>query len=483
MNDNHNADKVGQPEAIVAKAKTKGTGYLRSHSPKAKKVPSLLSSQDNITNIEEKEKPMTPYLDETNVENNIKQPNNSTLELKTEVKKRKPKTIKPATLKKPIQEVHSEEVKETSIDLVNPSTDTLNEKTITTSPTESSTVRKFEKPNPYKKNFNKPDHRDNNRFEHKKPNHNSSKNYQDKNKKTFNNQPRELTANEKAREKEEIALEIITEHPPVEQVLSLIRQRTGFMASHFWNEMDLVQASDKPINLNEESARILTYAVLFNKEEIYSELFEKYNEYLVPDDFHGHLIPYCSTKSSLFLDKTIMWYDKLFNDKEKLSNLLIDKLTFCSFRQENNFIWLSWLEKNSNDEILEKFWQKVFEFHNSVLIMEALNFKNLATYLKNNLERFSSFIDACPKTHQIYSQLAKPSYYVDRANQHLETDFVQQAKDFECALLSQVKDKKEHKEEKKTERREETATEVIIKKKKIIEPNLSQNNNSASPFL
>lgn len=497
MNNNDNADKVGQPESIssnqingenhlksnISKAKTKGTGFLRSNSPKNKQVPSLLSAstlaQDNVNKeitLETQKIKITNNKNiknqtiDQNLETNINHKTNSTKNQsqikKTRVKKEEG-IIQNLTTEQPNQILTNENAQhlntsETSNQIENNSE--IKEKDIT--------VKKFEKPNPYRNIQKKENKTDTNRFD--------KRNHQQKYKKPFAHQQRELTAQEYEREKEEIALEVIKEHPPVEKVLSLIRQRTGFVASNFWNELDLVQASDNPIDLKSESSTIINYAVLFNKEEIYSELLEKYHSNLVIDDFHGNLIAYCANKSSYFLDKTIVWYDKLFHDKDRLANLLIDKLCHCSFRQENNFIWLSWLDKNATNEILNKFWNNTFEFKNVVLMLEGLHFKRIATYLKNHMETFSFQIENCSKTHQILSNLKNPSYYVDRANEHLEMDLTHRAKEFELSLLEQVKDKKEIKDERKNDRKEDITTEVIIKKKKSYDPN---GNTSPSPFL
>ena len=497
MNNNDNADKVGQTESISSsqvdvkrhltsdssKNKPKGTGFLRSNSPKNKKVPSLFSpqTQDNDKILENNETKSNTNEQTPNLNNNKEKTSNSDADItKTQspLKKRKTTTSKVLSTKTNKNTdilMNTEKQIDTTSSSLQEHTNTNEVENIQTDngATDTPQVKKFEKPNPYRNIIHKKQNRsENNRFD--------KKNNQQKYKKTFSNQPRELTAQEYEREKEEIALEVIKEHPPVEKVLSLIRQRTGFVASDFWKEFDLVQSSEHPIDLKSESATIINYAVLFNKEEIYSELLEKYHTYLVADDFHGNLISYCANKSSYFLDKTIMWYDKLFNDKEKLANLLLEKLCYCSFRQENNFIWLSWLDKNANDEILNKFWTKTFEFNNVVLMIEGLYFKKIATYLKNNLDTFNSQIEHCSKTYQIHSQLNNPHYYVDRANEHLEIDFVHRAKEFELSLLEQVKDKREIKEERKIDRKEESATEVIIKKKKSYEPN---QNNNPSPFL
>ena len=472
MNEKNNVDKVGQIESIIesisflnneiekntsteiqkTKSKSKGTGFLRGHSPKNKKIPSLLSSKNEET------KTISP-------EGNNDQMNN--IDINQENKKRKVRTIK----KIDEQQILKDTLNEPFLnDNIQKNQETVDIKQTNIVSESNPPVKKFEKPNPYK----------NIRHDNNKPHFDNKKNHlQFKNKKNYNYQPRELTPHEKEKEQEEIALEVIKDHPPVEKVLALIRQRTGFASSQFWKELELVQSSDKPIDLKTESSTLVKYAVLFNKEDIYSELLDNYNQYLVADDFHGNLISYCAEKSSYFLDKTIMWYDKLFHDKEKLSNLLIDKLSYCSFRQDNNFIWLSWLDKNATEEILNKFWSKIFEVNNVVLIIEGLHFKKLSNYLKNNIEEFQSYIEKSSKTHQIKQLLNNPRYYVDQANKHLEIDYNQRVKDFELSLFQQVKDKKEIlKEEKKPERREESATEVIIKKKKNIDKS-----HTPSPFL
>lgn len=414
MNDNKNTNVVGETETVTPKAKNKGTGYLRTHSPKAKKVQSLCLAPEDSSKTQE-------------------YPNN-TEEIMTN------QSNEPS--------VKNQAITRTILNTLEKTSSVAELKQIPASENKQETPQKvYEKPNPLKRNF---------------------KQKQDNNFNKYHNKPRSYQNNPQGKElddKNDISLEIIREHTSVERILSIIRQRTGFMSNTFWAEIDLVQNSELPIDFSKESAKILIYSVLFNKEDIYSDLLERYGQYLKPEDFEGNLITYCANKSSYFLDKTIAWHDKLFNKKEILGDLLIKKLSYCSFRQDNNFIWLSWLERNASVEQLDMFWKSAFKYNNVVLIIEALHFKNLSNYLRNNLEEFNQLIEMCPKTHQIQELLRVPDYYIDRANKHLEQDFEHINKQFEVGLNEHLKEKKESRDEKKND----NSTEVIIKKKKNLD--------------
>ena len=489
MNENENTDNIGTSSESAPK-KTR-SGYLRT-STKTKKPAALFSNSINSINDFSEHNKVDNQNEEIKIEQNLNKPNPSTQNFYNELnpkkrsytKKTKPKTninndvtpnnvtVENASDNKPNTSTNSNNLVSSANDENTIKKPSIIKEQHTIDQTENlsnseknlSNNQVFEKPNPYKrKTFNNSQKFDKN--EYKKPFKHKHKNY----KNSYDNSDDYQDSNQPPREESSL-----------DQLLYLIRERTGFIPSKFWEKLETIQSSANPIDFSKDSNKVISYCVLFNKENIYLDLLEKYGHNLTLADFEGNLIPYCADKSSYFLDKTIIWYNKLFSDKNKLATLLIDKLIYCSFRQENNFIWLSWLDRYASQEIISYFWEAAFKFKNNVLILEGLHFKNLFSFFKENVSLFENGIDHSPQKHQIKSFLVSPKFYIDEANNLLENNFIQSNKQFEISLLEQVKDRKET-ESKKVEKKEENITEVIVKKKKTLDMNSS--NSSPSPFL
>lgn len=278
--------------------------------------------------------------------------------------------------------------------------------------TETNTENLKEEQKPKRKIFK------NNKNKANKPKHHNTHSNHSHQKKHYTHNPNRYLPKDDNEVIEEINQSSYDPFNKENTLFSYIHQKTGFNPTTFWNLLNelLVEKNIEDIK-NYGGMNLIPSIILYGKEEIYENIMESYSSKLSKEDFENFLFPLSMNKNPLFIEKTIFYYDKLYQSDDDFIKKLILQASKMSYRKEPNILLLNWLNNNiKNNE--EYFWQNCISERNVILFEQALKFENLHKYLQINYSQFEPLIEEIGKTHTTKNSFGKKYTPVEFENKN-----------------------------------------------------------------
>ena len=194
-----------------------------------------------------------------------------------------------------------------------------------------------------------------------------------------------------------------TSHPkPIyNELFYLLRQKYSHNTKEFFTELENVLLKIDFNSIQSNSMNLFSYAALYEKNDIFSKLIEKYADKIQQEDFEIYIIPTCLNKNVELLSLSI----DVFSSRFTLDTLFVKNLSLTmsrtSYREINNKIILDWIENKINPEQINEFWTYSIENRNLSLIDSMLKYEKLNKHLKNNFNYFLPMLEKIGKKHEI----------------------------------------------------------------------------------
>lgn len=194
------------------------------------------------------------------------------------------------------------------------------------------------------------------------------------------------------------------------QLLSYIRQRSGFNPQYFLKELDDILLSQSFSDLSSDNSSIISQLVLHSKEEVFPLVLNKYGHYLTKEEFENIIFPYALNKNVVFLQESLPFYIKQYKSSHEFLENLIIKACKTSYRSENNAVLLTFFNKKCLKKQQELFWNSCIENKNIVLFEAALKYKKLHAFLIKNFDKYEDMIISLGKIHTVKKSIGQPEY-------------------------------------------------------------------------
>lgn len=207
------------------------------------------------------------------------------------------------------------------------------------------------------------------------------------------------------------------------QLLSYIRQRSGFNPQYFLKELDDILLNKSFHDLSSDNSSIISQLVLHSKEEVFPSVLNKYGHYLTKEEFENIIFPYALNKNVAFLQEALPFYIKQYKSTHEFLENLIIKVCKTSYRSENNAVLLTLFNKKCLKKHQELFWNSCIENKNIVLFEAALKYKKLHGFLIKNFEQYEDKITLLGKIHTVKKSIEQPEY-IDLSDDKEEEDTV-----------------------------------------------------------
>ena len=250
--------------------------------------------------------------------------------------------------------------------------------------------------------------------------------------------------------------------PIYNELFYLLRQKFSYNKVTFFQQLEDVLSKMLFKDIKEGDMTLFSYSCLYEKNEIFINLCEKFPKEIIISDFENYIIPTCLNKNEEILNNAIENFDKHLQINKPFIQNLISKMAKTSYRELNNTIVLNWITKNLDDELKFLFWKSSISEKNISLINTALLNNSLKDYLKQNFNEFIELIDKMGKKFEISNKLnmAPPSIKI--------TSIESEAK----PVLNIVEEPKIYLSDKEEQlqnlRKEDVETKVTIKRRKIV---------------
>lgn len=201
--------------------------------------------------------------------------------------------------------------------------------------------------------------------------------------------------------------EIITSAPkPIyNDLFYFLRQKFSYNKDAFFELLNNVLKVMDIKDIKEGNMTLFSYSAMYEKNEIFMELVQKYPNELNKQDFENYIIPVCLSKNEETLEIVIDAFNKNITLDSEFIKSLMSKMAKTSYREGNNTLILNWLNDSLTPELNKEFWDCTFNEKNIALTNIALNNIKLKSYLKDNFEQFIDKIERIGKKAEITRKL------------------------------------------------------------------------------
>lgn len=248
---------------------------------------------------------------------------------------------------------------------------------------------------------------------------------------------------------------------PENNIYTYIKQNTGFNSIKFWELLNIVLENKKFEDIKTERLSLISYVVIYDKENIYNDLLDNYFDKITQEEVEKSLFPLSLNKNPIFIIKNIEKYNEKYTPSSEFINELLTSMTKFSYRKENNIILLNWLNNIVNKKEIQYFWENCIKENNIPLFEQALNFPQFNEYLKNNYEQFYNDIKNIQKNHTVEQSFKKPLLTKE------DIDYILN-KNKPISFSNMTTDNFEEKKKTKKTQQANTTTIITKKIKKII---------------
>lgn len=254
-----------------------------------------------------------------------------------------------------------------------------------------------------------------------------------------------------------------TTKPIYNELFYLLRQRFSYNKVAFFQQLENVLSNISFKDIREGDMTLFSYSCLYEKNEIFIDLCEKFSKEIIVSDFENYIIPTCLNKNEEILNNAIDNFDKHVQISKPFIQNLISKMTKTSYRELNNNIILNWIVKHFDDELKFVFWESAFTEKNISLINTALTNNLLKDYLRQNFNKFAEIIDKMGKKIEITNKLSiSTEQNVTVKSISTESQPVLNIAEESKTYLSNAE------EQLQNLRKEEVDTKIVIKRRKIV---------------
>lgn len=196
-------------------------------------------------------------------------------------------------------------------------------------------------------------------------------------------------------------------------LISYMRQKSGFNPVSFWQDLHAL-LEEKPFEqIQNNQMSLISYAVIYSKESIFSHLLENFGHLLPQEEFEQTIFTFCMNRNVSFLNESLSFYEKHFSITEEFINSIIQKSAKSSYREDNNYALLNWLEPKLNEQNISLFWDKCLDERNIVLLEQALHYKKLHQYLYVHYEQYQTKITELSRNYSVEKSFRQPNYNID----------------------------------------------------------------------
>lgn len=251
-----------------------------------------------------------------------------------------------------------------------------------------------------------------------------------------------------------------TPQPIYNELFYILRQKYNHNTKEFFVQLEktLLEIDFHLIQSNGMS--LFSYAVLYEKNDIFSNLIEKYSDKIQREDFEKHIIPTSLNKNVELLSLAI----KVFNSNFVLESIFINELSVVmsktSYRETNNKIILDWVGNKLSPEQIDEFWTYCIENKNLSLIDSILKYDKFNKYLKNNFNHFVPMLEKIGKKNEIERKIINFNIEASITHQEVVQEILQTEKEIKTYLSNS--------DEQLKNLNNDTAPNIIVKKKKKV---------------
>ena len=193
--------------------------------------------------------------------------------------------------------------------------------------------------------------------------------------------------------------------PVYSELFYLLRQKFSYNRAVFFELLDSVLKVMEFKDIKEGNMTLFSYSVMYEKNEIFLELAQKFPKELNKQDFENYAIPVCLNKNEETLAAVIQVFNKNIILDDSFIQEIIIKMAKISYRDSNNSLMLNWFTPNLTSELSQLFWHSTFTNKNISLASTALSNAVLKTYLKENFQQFVEIVDKMGKKIEITQKL------------------------------------------------------------------------------
>ena len=193
--------------------------------------------------------------------------------------------------------------------------------------------------------------------------------------------------------------------PVYSELFYLLRQKFSYNRVVFFELLDSVLKVMDFKDIKEGNMTLFSYSVMYEKNEIFLELAQKFPKELNKQDFENYAIPVCLNKNEETLAAVIQVFNEnIILDHSFIKEIII-KMAKISYRDSNNNLILNWFTPNLTSELSQLFWHSTFTDKNISLASTALSNVVLKSYLKENFQQFIEIVDKIGKKSEIIRKL------------------------------------------------------------------------------
>lgn len=193
--------------------------------------------------------------------------------------------------------------------------------------------------------------------------------------------------------------------PIYNELFYLLRQKYTHNTANFFLELEKNLLEIDFHLIQYDGMSLFSYAAIYEKNDIFFTLIDRYSDKMKKEDFEKYIIPTCLNKNIELLSLSI----NTFNSKFELEPLFLENLFLImsksSYRETNNTIILDWIENKISPEQIDKLLTYSIQNKNLSLIDSILKYDNLNKHLKNNFNNFVSILEKIGKRNEIEQKI------------------------------------------------------------------------------
>lgn len=200
--------------------------------------------------------------------------------------------------------------------------------------------------------------------------------------------------------------ELLSNPKPVySELFYLLRQKFSYNMTAFFELLDGVLKVIEFKDIKEGNMTLFSYAAMYEKNEIFLKLAQKFPQELNKQDFENYTIPLCLNKNEETLKVVIQVFNKNISLDDSFIKEIMIKMAKISYRDSNNNLMLNWFIPNLTPELSQSFWHSTFTNKNISLVNTALSNSVFKSYLKENFQQFTDIIEKTGKKIEITRKL------------------------------------------------------------------------------